>query len=85
MDDNLRLIANPYLLSKPNKKDNINIKTYESQLKKIIELEYNIYIHPQLIKKIKINIDNEINNYIIDKYVDDLIDDCIEQTIKNLI
>ena len=84
MDDNLRLIANPYLLN--TKPENlIDRKTYESQLKKIIELEYNIYIHPQLIKKIKINIDNEINNYIIDKYVNDLIDDCIEQTIQNLI
>ena len=84
MDENFRLIANPYLL---NKKPEIlkDMKTYESQLKKIIELEYNIYIHPQLIKKIKINIDNEINNYIIDKYVNDLIDDCIEQTIQNLI
>ena len=84
MDDNLRLIANPYLLN--TKPSNLtDMKTYESQLKKIIELEYNIYIHPQLIKKIKINIDNEINNYIIDKYVNDLIDDCIEQTIQNLI
>ena len=84
MDDNLRLIANPYLLNtKPS--NLIDKKTYESQLKKIIELEYNIYIHPQLIEKIKINIDNEINNYIIDKYVNDLIDDCIEQTIQNLI
>ena len=84
MDDNLRLIANPYLLN--TKPENlIDRKTYESQLKKIIELEYNIYIHPQLIEKIKINIDNEINNYIIDKYVNDLIDDCIEQTIQNLI
>jgi len=84
MDDNFRLIANPYLL---NKKPEIlkDMKTYESQLKKIIELEYNIYIHPQLIKKIKINIDNEINNFKIDKYVNDLIDDCIEQTIQNLI
>ena len=84
MDDNFRLIANPYLL---NKKPEIlkDMKTYESQLKKIIELEYNIYIHPQLIKKIKINIDNEINNYKVDKYVNDLIDDCIEQTIQNLI
>ena len=84
MDENFRLIANPYLL---NKKPEIlkDMKTYESQLKKIIELEYNIYIHPQLIKKIKINIDNEINNFKIDKYVNDLIDDCIEQTIQNLI
>ena len=84
MDENFRLIANPYLLN--TKPSNLtDMKTYESQLKKIIELEYNIYIHPQLIEKIKINIDNEINNYIIDKYVNDLIDDCIEQTIKNLI
>jgi len=84
MDDNFRLIANPYLLN--TKPSNLtDMKTYESQLKEIIELEYNIYIHPQLIEKIKINIDNEINNYIIDKYVNDLIDDCIEQTIKNLI
>ena len=84
MDDNFRLIANPYLL---NKKPEIlkDMKTYESQLKKIIELEYNIYIHPQLIKKIKINIDNEINNYKVDKYIDDFVDDCIEQTIHNLI
>ena len=84
MDENFRLIANPYIL---NKKPEIlkDMKTYESQLKKIIELEYNIYIHPQLIKKIKINIDNEINNFKIDKYVNDLIDDCIEQTIQNLI
>ena len=84
MDHNFRLIANPYLLN--TKPSNLtDMKTYESQLKEIIELEYNIYIHPQLIEKIKINIDNEINNYIIDKYVNDLIDDCIEQTIKNLI
>ena len=84
MDENFRLIANPYLLN--TKPSNLtDMKTYESQLKEIIELEYNIYIHPQLIEKIKINIDNEINNYIIDKYVNDLIDDCIEQTIKNLI
>jgi hypothetical protein len=84
MDENFRLIANPYLLN--TKPSNLtDMKTYESQLKKIIELEYNIYIHPQLIEKIKINIDNEINNYIIDKYVNDLIDDCIEQTIQNLI
>ena len=84
MDDIFRLIANPYLLN--TKPSNLtDMKTYESQLKEIIELEYNIYIHPQLIEKIKINIDNEINNYIIDKYVNDLIDDCIEQTIKNLI
>ena len=74
MDENFRLIANPYLLN-----------TKPSNLTDIIELEYNIYIHPQLIEKIKINIDNEINNYIIDKYVNDLIDDCIEQTIQNLI
>ena len=83
--DDFRLIANPYLLSNQDKNKKTTIETYESQLKKIIELEYNIYIHPLLIKTITKNIDNEINDYKINKCVDEFIDDCIQKAIKNLI
>ena len=82
--DDFRLIANPYLLSSQDKKTTL-IETYESQLKKIIELEYNIYIHPQLIERIQKNIDNEINDYKINKCVHEFIDACIEKAVKNLI
>jgi len=82
--DDFRLIANPYLLSSRDKKTTL-IETYESQLKKIIELEYNIYIHPQLIERIQKNIDNEINDYKINKCVHEFIDACIEKAVKNLI
>ena len=83
--EDFRLIANPYLLRSQDDKQNPIIEKYESQLKKIIELKYNIYVHPQLIKTITTNIENEINEYKINKYVDEFIDDCIEKTIKNLI
>ena len=84
MDDNFRLIANPYLLSK-NVNQVSNTDDYDTRLLKMIQEKYMIYIHPQLIQRIQLLIDNEINNYMIDKYVNDFIDDCIEKTIKNLI
>ena len=86
MDNNLRLIANPYLLNKKKDINQVSNKNdYNTQLSKIIQDKYMIYIHPALIQKIQSLIDNEINDYIIDKHVNDFIDDCIEKTIKNLI
>jgi hypothetical protein len=83
--DDFRLIANPYLLSNQDKNKKTTIETYESQLNKIIELEYNIYIHPQLSKTITKIIDNEINDYKINKYVHEFIDACIQKAVENLI
>ena len=59
MDDNLRLIANPYLLNKKKYINQVsNNNDYDTQLSKIIQDKYMIYIHPALIQKIQSLIDN---------------------------
>lgn len=82
--DDLRLIANPYLLKKH---DNKNIKTdkYLDNLQKLITKKYKIQINNVLLKDIDEKIESLITNYNIEEFVSKFVNDCIENAIKNLI
>ena len=83
-NDDLRLIANPYLLKKHDNK-NIKPDKYLDNLQKLITKKYKIQINDVLLKDIDEKIESLITNYNIEEVVSKFVNDCIENAIKNLI
>ena len=83
-NDNLRLIANPYLLKKNNNDKKIK-DHYLYNLEDLINKKYKIQIDKELLKDINLNIDNKIIDYKREKFIKNFVNECIENAIKNLI
>ena len=85
MNENFRLIANPYLLRKNNITiNNININNKELIFKKNLENHFNIEFDEEIYIDILSNINQLIEDYKLKKFVSNFIDDCIKNVISNL-
>ena len=87
MNENFRLIANPYLLKKDiNKQNNINNKenNKENLLKQNIENYFNMELEDKIYTDILLDIEKLINDYKLKIFVSNFIDDCIKNVISNL-
>ena len=79
--EELRLIANPQLLSN-NKQIKITKDIdFIDKLQNLLRDHYNIYLSEKSIEKIQIKIDNEINEIKIER----IINECLENLIKKVI
>ena len=80
--DDLRLIANPYLLANEIT-NNISELDFNNKLKLLLREEYNnIYLPDNIIYKIKNIIDEEIYSLRINQIVTECLDSCINQVIE---
>ena len=83
--EQLRLIANPYLLANDKQvtqKNTIIATSFQDKLHQLIISEYNdIYISESFTIKICDYIHSEINEMMIDRIVQDCIDKCIQDVI----
>ena len=80
--DDLRLIANPYLLANEIT-NNISELDFNNKLKTLLREEYNnIYLPDNIIYKIKNIIDEEIYSLRINQIVTECLDSCINQVIE---
>jgi hypothetical protein len=88
MNENFRLIANPYLLKKDinkhNKHNNDIINNKENLLKKNIENYFNMELEDKIYADILLDIEKLINDYKLKLFVSNFIDDCIKNVISNL-
>jgi hypothetical protein len=82
MSDDLRLIANPYLIKKNN--DQNIIHQNEDKLKKFIGDYYNVEIDDIFYEKIKNKITDEIEEYKLKKFIYNFVDECIQSAISTL-
>ena len=82
MNENFRLIANPYLIKKDINISNINNK--ELILKKNLENYYKIDLNEDIYDNILSNINQLINDYKLKLFVSNFIDDCINNALSNL-
>lgn len=85
MNENFRLIANPYLLRKNNITiNNININNKELILKKNLENHFNIEFDEEIYIDILSNINQLIEDYKLKKFVSKFVNNCIENALNNL-
>ena len=82
MSEDLRLIANPYLIKKNNELNIIHQN--EDKLKKFIGDYYNVEIDDIFYEKIKNQLTNEIEEYKIKNFISNFIDECIQSAISTL-
>ena len=84
MNENFRLIANPYLLKKDiNKHNKHNNDNKENLLKKNIENYFNMELEDKIYADILLDIEKLINDYKLKLFVSNFIDDCIKNVISN--
>ena len=84
MNENFRLIANPYLLKKNNNtNNNININK-ELIFKKNLENHFNIEFDEEFYIDILSNINQLIEDYKLKKFVSKFVNNCIENVLNNL-
>ena len=80
--EDLRLIANPYLLANETT-NNISEIDFNDKLKTLLREEYNnIYLPDNIIYKIKNIIDKEIYSLRMNQIVTECLDSCINQVIE---
>ena len=80
--EDLRLIANPYLLANETT-NNISEIDFNDKLKTLLREEYNnIYLPDNIIYKIKNIIDEEIYSLRINQIVTECLDSCINQVVE---
>jgi len=80
--EDLRLIANPYLLANEIT-NNISEINFNDKFKILLREEYNnIYLPDNIIFKIKNIIDEEIYSLRINQIVTECLDSCIHQVIE---
>jgi len=80
--EDLRLIANPYLLANETT-NNISEIDFNDKLKILLREEYNnIYLPDNIIYKIKNIIDEEIYSLRINQIVTECLDSCINQVVE---
>jgi len=80
--EDLRLIANPYLLANETI-NNISKIDFNDKLKNLLREEYNnIYLSDKTILKIKTIIDEEISLLRINQIIQECLDSCIHQVIE---
>ena len=80
--EDLRLIANPHLLSNTKKK-NISELDFNDKLKLLLREEYNnIYLSDKIIYKIKFIIDEEIYSLRINQIITECLNSYIDQVIE---
>ena len=84
-NDDLRLIANPYLLKKHDNKDFKKTNQYLDNLQTLLSNEYKIQINDTLLDNINEKIEILITNYKIEEFAREFVNTCIENAIKNLI
>ena len=81
--EQLRLIANPYLLANEQYTNHVINKTFHEKLHALLVTEYNeIYIPMIITDKIKQYIDSEINDMMTHRIIEDCIERCIQEVIR---
>ena len=86
MNNEFRMLANPYLLSKEYQGSDTLKSCFSESLKQVIEAEYEgLYISSQIHKEIRKCIDDHIQEYIRSQVVNEVVDGALEKAIKEVL
>tara|TARA_B100000674_G_C37540425_1_gene778079 strand:+ start:369 stop:656 length:288 start_codon:yes stop_codon:yes gene_type:complete len=86
MNNEFRMLANPYRLSKDYQDSDAPKSSFSEGLRKVIEDEYQgLYISPQVHKEIRTSIDDHIQEYIRSQVVNEVVDGALEKAIKDVL
>tara|TARA_Y100001970_G_scaffold251795_1_gene324988 strand:- start:255 stop:536 length:282 start_codon:yes stop_codon:yes gene_type:complete len=81
--EEVRLIANPYLLANDKQKNNSNKNiNFLEKFRILLREYYDIYLSEKSVEDIKIKIDYEINDILIHRIINECLDSCIEKVIE---
>ena len=86
MNNEFRMLANPYRLSKDYQDSDAPKSSFSESLRQVIEEEYQgLYISSQVHKEIRICIEDHIQAYIRSQVANEVVDGALEKAIKDVL